>query len=363
MKKQFDPSAPYDSLPPLPPPREASETLSVLKKEAAARQALGELKGIANIIPNQAILINAIVLREAKDSSEIENIITTRDRLYRALASSGGSVVDAATKEVVLYREALRFGERLISDRGLVSVNDICRIHSIIVGNDAGIRKTPGTALVNDSTGETIYTPPQDPRILTRLMANFTDYLNKRAASLADMAVLHYQFESIHPFHDGNGRTGRILNILFLILKGFLEIPILYLSSEIIERKDEYYRLLNAVTVSEQWERWILFMLEATERTARRTIDQVKLVKNSLDETIDRVRANARKIYSKELVESLFVHPYCKVGFLIDSLGVERKAASRYLRQLEDLGIVKGYKIGRENLFVNIALMEILARA
>ena len=199
--------------------------------------------------------------------------------------------------------------------------------------------------------------------MLNRLMSNFAEYLNTQATSLADMAALHYQFESIHPFYDGNGRTGRILNILFLILKEFLDIPILYLSSEIIERKGEYYKLLRDVTVSERWEPWILFVLEAVELTARRTMGQVQLIRNSLEETVDRVRFGAPRIYSKELVEALYVHPYCKVGFLVDALGVERKAASRYLHQLEDLEVVTKHKIGRENLFVNNALMKVLSQA
>ena len=362
MADRFDPTKPYDRLPPLPPPSAFIETLPVLRKEAAARQALGELKGIANIIPNQVILINAIVLREARDSSEIENIITTQDLLYRAISVGSSTSVDPATREVVSYREALRFGEHLIKGRQLLSVNDICSIQSIIVKNDAGIRRTPGTALVNDATGQTVFTPPQDPGVLKRLLSNFAEYLNTGATSLADMAVLHYQFESIHPFYDGNGRTGRILNILYLILKGFLEIPILYLSSRIIEEKDTYYQLLRGVTSAQEWEPWIVFVLDAIEETARRTRDQVLLIKSSLDETIEQVRSGAPRIYSKELVESLYVHPYCKVGFLVDSLGVERKAASRYLHQLETLGIVTRHKIGRENIFVNNALMEVLSR-
>ena len=250
----FQPSVPYDALPPLPPPAHVTESVPVLRREADARQALAELKGVANIIPNQAILINAIALREAKDSSEIENIVTTQDRLYRALAASSSAAVDASTKEVMQYRAALRIGEALVRDHDFLSVNHIIRIQTEIIGNDAGLRATPGTALVNDRTGEVVYTPPQDPDVIRRLLSNFADFYNGEAASLADMAVLHYQFETIHPFLDGNGRTGRILNVLYLILKGYLDTPILYPSSHIIEHKDEYYRYLRAVTAAGEWE-------------------------------------------------------------------------------------------------------------
>ena len=227
----FQPSVPYDALPPLPPPAQVTDSIPVLRREADARQALAELKGVANIIPNQAILINAIALREAKDSSAIENIVTTQDRLYRALSASSSSGVDATTKEVMRYRAALRIGEALLREHGYLSVNHFMRIQAEIIGNDAGLRATPGTALVNERSGDVVYTPPQDPGVIRRLLANLAEFYNAGATSLADMAVLHYQFETIHPFLDGNGRTGRILNVLYLILKGYLEIPILDPSS------------------------------------------------------------------------------------------------------------------------------------
>jgi Fic family protein len=334
----------------------------VLRREAEARQALAELKGVANIIPNQAILINAIALREAKDSSEIENIVTTQDKLYRAVAASSSTTVDASTKEVVRYRSALRIGEDLVRDHGFLSVNHVIRIQTEIIGNSAGLRVTPGTALVNDRTGEVIYTPPQDPDVIRRLLSNFADYYNSDAASLADMAVLHYQFETIHPFLDGNGRTGRILNVLYLILKGYLDIAILYPSSYIIEHKDEYYRFLRAVTAAREWEQWIQFMLDAIQATSVDTIARVREIRDELDRTIDEVRTALPRIYTKELVETLFVHPYSKIEFLVSALGVERKAASRYLRSLEELGLLASKKIGREKIYVNVRLMTILSR-
>ena len=358
----FQASVPYDGLPPLPPPAHVTDSIPVLRREAEARQALAELKGVANIIPNQAILINAIALREAKDSSEIENIVTTQDRLYGAVAASSAATVDASTKEVVRYRSALRIGEALARDHGFLSVNHVIRIQTEIIGNSAGLRATPGTALVNDRTGEVVYTPPQDPDIIRRLLSNFADYYNGDAGSLADMAVLHYQFETIHPFSDGNGRTGRILNVLYLILKGYLDIPILYPSSYIIEHKDEYYRFLRAVTVAGEWEPWILFMLDAIQATSVDTIARVREIRDELDRTIDEIRTALPRIYTKELVETLFVHPYSKIEFLVNALGVERKAASRYLRSLEELGLLASKKIGREKIYVNVRLMTILSR-
>ena len=358
----FQPSVPYDALPPLPPPAHVAESVPVLRREADARQALAELKGVANIIPNQAILINAIALREAKDSSEIENIVTTQDRLYRAMAASSSAAMAVSTKEVMQYRSALRIGEALVRDHGFLSVNQIIRIQTEIIGNDAGLRATLATALVNDRTGEVVYTPPQDPAVIRRLLSNFAEFYNSAATSLADMAVLHYQFETIHPFLDGNGRTGRILNMLYLILKGYLDIPILYPSSHIIEHKDEYSRSLKAVTDAGDWEQWILFMLDAIEATSLDTIQRVREIRSELDRTADEVRVALPRIYTKELVETLFVHPYSKIEFLVNSLGVERKAASRYLQSLEELGLLENQKVGREKLYINVRLMTILSR-
>ena len=358
----FDPLVPYDALPPLPPPAHVSESVPVLRKEADARQALAELKGVANIIPNQSILMNAIALREAKDSSGIENIVTTHDKLYRAIAADSPAAVDPATKEVVRYRAALRLGESYLHKHGFLSVNHIIDMQSMIVGNNAGLRATPGTALVNDLSGEVVYMPPQDPDVIRRLLSNFADFYNGPATTLADMAVLHYQFESIHPFLDGNGRAGRILNVLFLISNGYLDIPILYPSSYIIEHKDEYYRLLRGVTTAGEWEPWILFMLKAIRAASLDTIGRIHEIRLELDRTAEEVRASLPRIYSRELVETLFVHPYSKIEFIVNALGVERKAASRYLRALEEIGLLEGRKVGREKIYVNVGLMSILSR-
>jgi len=355
----FNPKKPYNELPKLPPPLKEIETINILKQENRSRSALAELKGIAKIIPNQFILINAIILQESQDSSEIENIVTTQDELYKAMSASQ-KIIKPSTKEVLYYREALYYGFTKIKERGFLTVNDIIDLQKMLLKNDAGIRKTPGTSLVNDDTDEVIYTPPQTDEIINSLLSNLAEYLNNEEDSLSKMAILHYQFESIHPFYDGNGRTGRIVNILYLILKNYLDIPILYLSSYIINNKLDYYRLLREVTTKGNWEDWIIFILKGVEVVSNETINKIIKIKESLNETVEIVKAFLPKIYSKELVEELFVHPYCKIDFFVNVLKIERKTASRYLNMLEEIGLLEQYKIGRENLFVNIKLLEIL---
>lgn len=357
--KNFNPTVPNDNLPYLPPEMSKIETIKILKQENKAASAIAELKGIANIIPNQSILINAIVLQEAKDSSEIENIITTKDDLYKAVSET---IVkqNTATKEVMFYREALYEGFKKVKQRNLLSINDIIDIQRILVQNEAGIRNTPGTSLINDKTNEIIYIPPQNSESINKLLNNFIEYLNNSDISLTKLAILHYQFETIHPFYDGNGRTGRIINILYLILQRYLDIPILYLSSYIIKNKTQYYELLLDVTKNENWEAWILYILKGIEETANETILKIKRIKELLDQTIEIIKVQGSKIYSKELVETLFVNPYCKVEFITNSLNVERKAASRYLHRLQEIGVLEIYKVGKENIFINKKLIELL---
>lgn len=356
---KINPRIPCNDLPLLPPDEALIGSREIWQAEASARQALAELKGYAHIMPNQAILINAIVIQEAKDSSEIENIITTQDSLYRALSVDSGTV-DPHTKEVVNYREAIFMGTRSIQKKQILTVNDIIKLQTIIVGNDAGIRKLPGTALANDTTKKIIYTPPDNATTIRNLMDNLARYINHEESSLIRMAVTHYQFEAIHPFYDGNGRTGRIVNVLYLILKEYLDIPILYLSSYIIQNKQEYYKCIRDVTYKNNWQSWILFMLKGIEVTSHDTIGRIKQITELLGKTIDAVRTEAKAIYTKELVELLFEEPYCKAAFIERKIGVERKAAARYLKALEDLGILLKKKIGRENIYINTALMKIL---
>jgi Fic family protein len=355
-------NAPYYQLDKLPPQRVKVETIEILRQANKSTAALAELKGIAKTIPNQAMLINAIVLQEAKDSSEIENIITTQDELYKALAVNKAKI-SAEIKEVVNYRKAIFLGFDFIKKQGFLRVNDIVSIQQELVDNTAGIRNTTGTVLRNDKTGEIVYTPPQDKSEILDLLTNFIKHFNQNGDELApliNLAILHYQFESIHPFYDGNGRTGRILNILYLILNGLIEVPILYLSSYIIENKPDYYRLLNKINRTGEWEEWILFMLKAVENTSKNTIVKISNIKDQLDRTIEIVQKKSPKIYRKELVELLFEQPYSKIDFVVNRLNVERKAASRYLRELEHIRILKSQKIGRETVYINTDLIEIL---
>ena len=360
-KKNMGQDVPHFQLEKLPPLREKVETIEILRQTNKSTAALAELKGIAKTIPNQAMLINAIVLQEAKDSSEIENIITTQDELYKALTINK-SQISPETKEVVNYRTAIFQGFDLIKKQGFLRANDIVLIQQALIDNNAGIRSVPGTVLKNDTTGEIVYTPPQQKAEILDLLSNFIHHfhLQDDLSALINLAILHYQFESIHPFYDGNGRTGRILNILYLILNDLIDVPILYLSSYIIANKPEYYRLLNRTNRYGQWEEWILFMLKAVEYTSKDTITKITNIKDQLDSTIIQVQEKAPKIYRKDLVELLFEQPYSKIEFLVNKLGVERKAASRYLRELEHIGVVESQKIGRETLYINKALIEIL---
>lgn len=308
-------STPYQKLEKLPPKRDEVETIKFLRQTNKSATALAELKGIAKTIPNQVMLINAVVLQEAKDSSEIENIITTQDELYKALTVNK-TKVSSETKEVVNYRTAIFQGFDIIKQQGFLRVNDIVEIQHDLIDNQAGIRSTPGTVLKNDTTGEVVYTPPQDKDEILDLLSNFIEYYNEQDEELSpliNLAILHYQFESIHPFYDGNGRTGRILNILYLILNDLIDIPILYLSSYIIANKADYYRLLNQTNRTGQWEDWIIFMLKSVEITSRQTITRVFEIRVLLNETIEIVQAQAPKIYKKELVELLFEQPYSKI--------------------------------------------------
>lgn len=350
------------SLTGLMPERAKIETIRILRQESKSAAALAELKGIAKTIPNQSMLINAVVLQEAKDSSEIENIITTQDELYKAL-SVRNAKIDPRTKEVINYRQALFLGYDILKKQGFIKVNDILLIQEQLEANSAGIRAVPGTVLKNEKTGEVVYTPPQSKDEILDLMDNFIHHYNVNENDISPlilMAVLHAQFESIHPFYDGNGRTGRILNLLYLIMNCLLNVPILYHSSYIIENKSEYYKALNKVNRTGNWEDFIIFMLKAIEETAKYTIKKILSIRDLLDTQINMVKNLAPKIYKKEMVELIFEQPYCKIELVVKGLGVERKAASRYLKELEKIGLLISLKIGRENLYINKALMNIL---
>ena len=354
----------FNDLPLLPPKKSLVETIAILKQESKSAVALAELKGFTNTLPNPNILINAVILKEAQASSEIENVITTQDKLYQALYAKS-TKPDGATKEVLRYREALLMVTRLIKERGFINTNGIIAIQKELEENNAGLRKLPGTALINDLTNEVIYTPPDNFDTISDLMKNLEQYLNDGAddvSSLIKLAIQHYQFESIHPFYDGNGRTGRIINVLFLILKGLLNEPVLYLSSYIIQNKGDYYRLLQEVRTKNNWEDWILYMLKGIELTALSTIEQINKINHLFNETQKLVQEKLPRIYSKDLIEQLFIHPYCKIEFLVNNLGIERKAASRYLSSLEELGVLKSHQKGKEVIYINTKLYNLLKK-
>lgn len=340
------------------------ETKQVLKKVIRANVALAELKGAAKAIPNQAILINALSLQEAKDSSEIENIITTHDELYRATVSTTN--ISNGAKEVQRYKEALYKGFELIGQNTLFLKKHIVQIQQVLEDNNAGIRTQSGTKLKNSTTGEVIYTPPQNSKDIHDLMDNLEMYINDDSLDdydvLTKMAILHYQFESIHPFYDGNGRTGRIINILYLVLKGLLDLPILYLSSYIINEKTDYYKLLNQVRTEDKWEEWVLYILDGIENTSKKSVVLIEQVQELIEATEVKIKTKLPKIYSKDLLELLFVHPYTKINFLVEELQMTRKTASNYLKQLEEIGILQNVKMGREVYFVNIALFKLLQK-
>jgi len=335
------------------------ETRAVLRKEAQTRQVLAELKGFAPTIPSQDILINAVALQEAQESSAIENIVTTQDELYKSMAIQPLNM-DASAKEVLNYREAVFKGCEFIGKRQLISVSDIVKIQEAIVENNAGVRKLPGTSLVNDTTGEVIYTPPQNYDEICMLLDNFCAYLNDDENSLWKMAILHYQFETIHPFYDGNGRTGRILNILYLMLKKYMDTPVLYLSSYIIKNKSMYYSLFGEVREKGILENWILFILDGIEKTSKLTLEKVRSIKNLLESTVENIKGQCPKIYSKELVELIFENPYSKIDFLVKKLDINRKTASKYLKELEENNFLSHIQAGKEKVYINDNLMEIL---
>ena len=355
----FEPAQPYNHLPPLPPKHEVEDKV-ILKKCVTASAALAEMKQAGQLIPNQAVLINTLPLLEARDSSEIENIVTTTDRLFQ-FAEQHDQQADPATKEALRYRTALYDGYQSLAKRPLctATVVDVC---STIKAVDMNIRRVPGTALMNETSGQTIYTPPQGEAQLRQLMANWEQYIHnyEDIEPLVRLAVSHYQFEAIHPFTDGNGRTGRILNILFLIEQNLLELPILYLSRYIIQHKAAYYQHLLEVTTDSQWQPWILFMLDAVEQTATWTRHKIIAMRNLIDHTADYVREQLPSIYSRELVELLFVQPYCRIANLVDANIAKRQTASVYLKQLADIGVLKEQKVGREKVFIHPKLMQLL---
>ena len=346
---------------PMLPPVQDIETKEVLKQSAQAHRCLAELKGVAKTIPNQNILINTLPLLEAKDSSAIENIITTHDELYKETIF-GDYIQNASAKEVQNYSQALRTGFEKVREVGVLTNNQILEIQACIESNRAGFRKLPGTELKNELTEETVYTPPQNADAIVRYMANLEQFINDDTVSNMDpiikMPIIHYQFESIHPFYDGNGRTGRIINILYLVQKGLLDIPVLYLSRFIIRHKSDYYRLLQQVRENNNWEEWILFMLKGVEKTSIDTIVLINNIRTLMQEYKIRIRDNYR-FYSQDLMNNLFFHPYTKIEFLEKELNITRQTAAKYLDELSAGGFLVKEKMGNSNFYINKRLFDI----
>jgi Fic family protein len=337
------------------------ETPDILKCLARASRALAELKGACASIPNQEILISTLGLQEAKDSSEIENIVTTHDELFKNDVLPEFSLSPAA-KEVSRYRQALYLGYKKVQETGLITLNDLAGIQAELEQSSAGMRRLPGTTLKNN-LGETVYTPPQNHGDIVKAMRDLERFVNEHTLFPVDplikMALIHHQFESIHPFYDGNGRTGRILNVLYLVKERLLDMPVLYLSRHIVATKADYYRLLQAVREGSAWEEWVQYMLEAVEQTAASSMKTVFAIKDLLLDYKHRIRAGY-KFYSQDLINNLFKHPYTKIEFVQNELGVSRLTATRYLDALVGGEFVQKQKIGRSNYYINRALCRIL---
>lgn len=356
----YAPKRPYNDLPPLPPASDL-ETKPILKACVKARAALAELKLAGELIPNQSVLINTIPILEAKDSSEIELIVTTNDALFREASLKDGNT-DRATKEAIRYRTALYAGLASLRSRPLTT-NTAVEICSLLKDQQMEIRKVPGTTLQNNVTGDVIYTPPEGEARLRDMLSNWEQFLHRDddLDPLVRMAVLHYQFEAIHPFVDGNGRTGRILNVLVLVEAGLLDLPTLYLSRHIVRTKQQYYGLLREVTSSGAWEPWIQYMLQAVELTSRWTTLKVRAIRAQMDHTAEFVKAAAPKIYSRELVDLMFTEPYCRIGSLVDAGIAKRQTASEYLKQLAAAGVLREERVGRDKVFIHRAYLDLLS--
>ncbi len=337
------------------------DTVGILRATVSAGRRLAELKGVAATIPNQGILINTLALQEAKDSSAIENIVTSHDDLFRSDAFPE-SMHGLAAKEVRDYATALRTGFERVRKTGLLTNAHILEIQATLERNRAGFRKLPGTTL-KDASGRVVYTPPQDANEVLRLMGDLESFINEPhrldVDPLVRMAIIHHQFESIHPFYDGNGRTGRIINVLHLVLSGLLDIPVLYLSRHIVRTKNEYYRRLQGVRDGGGWEPWILYLLHAVETTAAGTIRTIGEIRAALRRYKHSIR-DRHRFYSQDLVNNLFRHPYTKIDFVMRDLGVSRLTATRYLDLLTADGLLVKRKVGRSNYYVNVALADLL---
>lgn len=360
----FDPKIPYDNLPLLPLHLEDGghlETRPILRKCIEAGSALARLNATGKLVPNQNVLINTIPLLEAKDSSQIENIVTTTDELFMYAVAEAHEKPDAHTKEALRYRTALHEGFHGLRSRPLstATAEEIC---SVIKGKPMAIRRTPGTTLANDRTKRVIYTPPSSEAIIRVKLSNWEKFMHEAVDihPLVRMAAAHYQFEAVHPFSDGNGRTGRVLNLLYLVSEGLLEQPILYLSRHILAHRSDYYQLLLGVTAKDDWEPWILYMLDAVQQTADWTFAKLIAIRDLFQHTKEYMKANATSVYSHELLDVLFTQPYCRITNIVDAGIVQREAASRYLQKLVEINILEEKKVGRDKVFLNRTFLDLL---
>ena len=338
------------------------KTPRILEELNESSRSLAELKGFAHSITNQHILINAITINEAKDSSEIENIVTTHDSIYKVLTES--EYKDESAKEVVDYRSAIWRGYEIIKEKGFISTNVLVELQGMIEHNKAGVRKNPGTKLVNSKTGKVIYTPPQEEKEIRDLLKNLEDYINENddeVDPLIKMALIHYQFESIHPFYGGNGRTGRILNVLYLVLNNLLDSPILYLSNYINKNKVQYYKLFTEFRENNNYEDWIIYILKGIKETSKNTIELIKLIQNEMESYKEEFMNKLPKIYSDELLDSLFFEVYTRINYIEDRCGVTRQTAVTYLNSLVDAGLLEFEKVGRESIYKNTRLIDLLS--
>lgn len=360
----YNKDIPYNTLPTIPPQRNL-ETIPILKKAISANKALAELRGWEFTQVNPFLLLQSIALQEAKASSEIENIVTTNDEIYQALSTPQNNQISPSTKEVMHYKEALWCGYSKIKEGYPLTINLFIDLFRIVKKREDGIRSLPGTCLKN-TYGETVYTPPDNKTDIMRLLTNFENYINNSTNDNVDplikMAILHYQFECIHPFPDGNGRVGRIINVLYLIKENLLNFPILYLSRYIIEHKTDYYKALKGVTEKQEWDNWILYILDAVEQTSKDTLDKIKTIYIAQNEAAKKIKEQLPDIYSKELVELLFEQPYCKINFLVAKNIAKTQTASKYLKKLNEIGILDMQKMGREKYYINKVLLYILTK-
>lgn len=358
----FDREKPYNQLPLLPPKVDVESKL-ILKKAISANRELAGMVSSCKRLPNQGVLYNLIFLKEAKDSSEVENIITTNDELYEAFSSREAST-DPKTKEVLHYVDALWAGMEQIQQDKILTTKTFVSIVNTIKENNAGIRSHPGVKIVNDKTKEVVYTPPEGKEIILNKLKNLEEFINKKddIDPLIKMAIIHYQFEATHPFSDGNGRTGRIINLLYLTLEGLLEHPVLFLSKYILDSKDDYYVKLRKVTEDGNWTDWIMYMLEGVEQTAVYTKNKIEGIVDLFEETKKLIKEKLPRIYSKDLVETIFKQPYCKIKFIEEAGIAKRLTATKYLNELEKIGVLRSKKVGKEKLYINIKFYSLLKK-